>query len=303
MRAFQHSSRNYSTDADAERSSSRLSESTPDGQNKSSVENSESLRSVGEASQHLSVTCAESSRPTLPASTHDGQTSVENSESLRSLEQGCQNIVLTDSGKTSCGSSKGFPPAAQKSSENYEALRCLQESSSLKAGETDVKNCADFAAELTSKDSSNLAQSGCPKDARSTSTHSPTVSTTSNRKPFTRTEREFPKVLTSDEKSQTVKRLRSTHSQAVSTNSSSRRNAFTRTEREFPKVLTSDEEAPIVKRLKKAVKQLEKQGTVLGHLMSDLQHLPRIQKTLVLPNLYRKQLRLILNQHEDLKEV
>ena len=67
--------------------------------------------------------------------------------------------------------------------------------------------------------------------------------------------------------------------------------------------LTTREEAAVVKRVAKAVRQLDKEEAVLKHLVSDLQHPPRVRKTLLLPNVTRAQLRSVLASRPALERV
>ena len=67
--------------------------------------------------------------------------------------------------------------------------------------------------------------------------------------------------------------------------------------------LTTQEEAAVEKRVAKAVRQLDKEEAVLKHLVSDLQHPPRVRKTLLLPNVTRAQLRSVLASRPALERV
>nr|KAG5706698.1 hypothetical protein BaRGS_005768 [Batillaria attramentaria] len=57
----------------------------------------------------------------------------------------------------------------------------------------------------------------------------------------------------------------------------------------------------VAKKVEQAVKQLDKAGEVLRHLVSDLQPQPRVLKTLILPNISRNQLQRVLQNYPHIR--
>ena len=67
--------------------------------------------------------------------------------------------------------------------------------------------------------------------------------------------------------------------------------------------LSGQEESAVARRVEKALRQLDKEERVLRHLVSDLQHPPRVRKTLLLPNVTRTQLLTLLASRPVLRQV
>ena len=62
-------------------------------------------------------------------------------------------------------------------------------------------------------------------------------------------------------------------------------------------------DAAVVKRVTKAINQLDKEERILAHVLSDLQHPPKIRKTLLLPYIRRSELRRIMGENSTLQQV
>lgn len=65
----------------------------------------------------------------------------------------------------------------------------------------------------------------------------------------------------------------------------------------------SPSDRDVKKRVERAINQLQKADEVLRHLVSDLQTAPRVQTTLMLPNISRAQLQRVLAGNPQLSQV
>ena len=65
----------------------------------------------------------------------------------------------------------------------------------------------------------------------------------------------------------------------------------------------TQQDQQLKKKVEQSITQLQKADDVLKHLVSDLQTAPRIQKTLMLPNITKAQLQRVLADNPQLRQV